>query len=725
MIGFNGEEQVFKIETKNTVYAMKVVHGKFLAHLYYGKKSGEYDKEYREYPVDFAPYPMDTGCVFSLDTISTELSFFDTGDTKNVGIKIKNGNGDSATLFYYEKYRIFKGRVDFSDMPYSRGGDETLEIVFKDVVSGCELRSYYTVFYETDTITRYATFVNKGEKPLCIEKAAVCQLDLCDGDYNLVTLCGAYGNERNIVEYPLNIGLQGIYSKRGHSSHQFNPFFALKKPTTTENFGDAYAFEFVYSGDFEGQVEKCFDGRIRALMGLNHDTFAWNLEPNGSFTTPEVIMTYSAAGMNKLSQNLHDHLRRTVILEKFVYAPRPIVINTWEAVGFNVTEEKIFCYAEKAKKIGIDTVVVDDGWFGNRNNDSSALGDWFVNKEKFPNGLVALSDELHNMGLKFGIWIEPEMISPKSELYQKHPEWVLQCRDRVSSLGRRQLVLDLTNDEAINYIVGKIKSTLEGVKLEYIKWDFNRTLSEVGSLFLSTERQCEVKHRFTLGCYKMHEKLTKAFPDVLFEGCSGGGGRFDAGILFYCPQIWTSDNTDPVERLPIQTGTSIAYPLSSISAHVSDSLWNKLECTPDYGFRFNVALGGIVGYEMNISRLSKENENILREQIAFNKKVQPLILKGDLYRLSGLMNGEYGLIVVAKDKSEFMALYQNIGPTERKFLAICGLLENGVYTDDRRRTFSGKYAMTEGIELSELDTPYKYDCIYGKIVNRKNHEPQL
>lgn len=720
MICFNEEEQVFKIETQNTVYVMKIVHEKFLAHLYYGKKSGEYDKDYREYPVDFAPYPFATGCGFSLETISTELSFFDTGDTKNVGIKIKNGNGDSATLFYYENYRIFKGRVEFSDMPYSRGGDETLEIVFKDEVSGCELHAYYTVFYETDTITRYATFVNKGEKPLFIEKAVVCQLDLRGGDYNLVTLCGKYGNERNAVEYPLNLGLQGIYSKRGHSSHQFNPFFALKKPTTTENFGDAYAFEFVYSGDFEGRVEKCFDGRIRALMGLNHDTFAWNLEPNESFTTPEVIMTYSAMGMNKLSQNLHDHLRKTVILGKFVNAPRPVVINTWEAVHFSVSEDKIFRYAEKAKKIGIDTVVLDDGWFGDRNNDSSALGDWFVNKEKFPNGLVALSDELHNMGLKFGIWIEPEMISPKSELYQNHPEWVLQCKDRVSSLGRRQLVLDLTNDEVIDYIVEKIKLTLEGVKLEYIKWDFNRTLSEVGSLFLPAKRQCEVKHRFTLGCYKMHEKLTKAFPDVLFEGCSGGGGRFDAGILFYCPQIWTSDNTDPVGRLPIQKGTSLAYPLSSISAHVSDSLWNKLEDAPDYGLRFNVALGGVVGYEMNISCLSEENEDRFRKQIAFSKKVQPLILAGDLYRLDGLNNGEYGLIVVAKDKSEFLALYQNVGMAKRKLLSVCGLLEDGVYVDESGRTFSGKSAMTDGLELSDMATPYKYDCIYGKIVNGKN-----
>ena len=715
MISFDLEEKIFRIDTKNTTYAMKIAHDKYLTHLYYGAKLENLQGLYKEYPVDFAPYVAEVGANFSLDTVATELSFFDSGDLKDTAVKIKNGNGDSSTLFYYKSYRIFAGRQEFTDMPYSRNADETLEIIYEDEVSGCELHSYYSVFVNSNTITRYARFVNKGEKPISICRANIAQLDFLSGDFHLVTLCGDYFKERKITEYPLHEGLQGVYSKRGHSSHQYNPFVALKTAETTENSGDVYAMEFVYSGDFEAQAEKTFSGKTRLMMGLNRDTFTWLLESGEEFCSPEVILTYSGGGMNGLSQNLHDHIREHIINPKFVYADRPVVINTWEAMYFNIDEEILFRYAEKAKQIGIDTLVIDDGWFGKRNDDSIGLGDWFVNRNKFKDGLASFSDKVHALGLKLGIWIEPEMINPTSDLYKEHPEWVLQCKDRPKSLGRRQLVLDLTNDEVIDYIVDTIKTTLSDVKLEYIKWDFNRSLSEVGSLFLPTERQGEAKHRFVLGSYKMHKKLTEAFPDVLFEGCSGGGGRFDAGILFYCPQIWTSDNTDPVCRLSIQKGTSLAYPISAISAHISDSLFNKFEGDPDYDFRFNVALGGVLGYELNITRLSLENEKKIQEQVEKTRKLQQLLLRGDFYRLDGLDEGEYGFVCVSKDKSEFLLVYQSIVNVERKKICVVGLDNRIMYKDESGNFHLGEKLAKEGVAIKSSNNTYSYFYFSGEV----------
>ena len=713
MITFDCEEKIFRLDTRNTTYAMQIVHDKFLAHLYYGKKQDCVNGEYKEYPVDFAPYVAEVGAVLSLDTIPTELSFFDSGDMKDTAVKIKNGNGDCSTLFYYKEHRIFKGRVEFDDMPYSRGG-ETLEIIYVDEVSGCQLHSYYTVFEESDTITRYQRYVNIGGEDIEIRQAASCQLDLVGKECTLITLGGRYATERQIIQTPLHYGIQRIYSKRGHSSHNFNPFMALKVNGANENSGEVYGLEFVYSGDFEAQTEVVYGGNTRVMMGLNRDTFTWNLAAGESFTTPEVILTYSAVGLNKMSQNFHDHIRACIIPEKFVYAKRPVVINTWEAMYFNINEEVLMRYAEKATQLGMDTIVIDDGWFGERNNDDAGLGDWYVNENKFKNGLAAFSNKVHDIGLKLGIWIEPEMINPQSELYQAHPEWVLQCKNRVSSLGRKQLVLDLTNDEVIEYIVDKIKQTLSGVKLEYIKWDFNRTLTEVGSLSLPSSKQCEAKHRFVLGTYKMHKKLTEAFPNVLFEGCSGGGGRFDCGILFYCPQIWTSDNTDPVARMEIQKGTALAYPVSTVSAHVSDSLYNTLETSPDYDFRFNVALGGILGYEMNITRLSEENEEKIKRQIAQYEKWQPLLLKGDQYRLDDLGQGEYGFVCIAKDKCEFLLVYQNVSGVSRKKLRIFGLEKNAVYTDEKGNCYRGEILEKDGIEVQTSNSAYCYLYCYGE-----------
>ena len=721
MITFEENSRIIRIDTKNSTYAMQISHEKYVLHLYYGKRT-EYIEPYQERVVSFAPYVADIGVNFSLDTVPTELSFFGSGDLRDTGIKIKNQNGDSTTLFKFENFRIFKGRIQFQDMPYSRNGDETLEITYFDEVSNCRLKSYYTVYYETDTITRYIIFENVGKNNLLIENAIGCQLDFENAEFDFTCLAGEYMHERNITSYPLHFGKQSIYSERGHSSAQANPFLMLKRSDCKENVGECYALEFVYSGDFEIQAELSYDKKLRVLAGLNRHTFAWNLKHGQSFTSPEVILSYSDKGINGLTQQLHDHIRNNIINPKFVYKKRPVVINTWEAVYFNINEDILLEFVDKAIEMGIDTLVIDDGWFGQRNNDTLGLGDWYVNKDKFKNGLKAFSEIVHRKGINLGIWIEPEMINPNSNLYRAHPEWALQCKDRQNSLGRNQLVLDLTNYEAVEYVVEQIKTTLKDVRLEYIKWDFNRSLSEVGSLFLDKEQQCEAKHRFVLGCYKMHQMLTDAFPDVIFEGCSGGGGRFDCGILFYCPQIWTSDNTDPVARLAIQQGTSLAYPLSTMSAHVADRLKNTFETEPDYDFRFNVALGGVLGYEMNITRFNPQQINQVREQIDKYRDLDDLILKGDMYYLENLDENEYGFYVVSKDKSKFYLEYFSLDAIEEKTVNMFGLKEKSVYTDIFNNTLPFDFTERSFTFHLKSKNNYSYYQVIAKLKDNCNEQ---
>lgn len=395
-----------------------------------------------------------------------------------------------------------------------------------------------------------------------------------------------------------------------------------------------------------------------------------------------------------------------------------MLINTWEAVYFNIDEKVICRYAEKAKALGMDMLVMDDGWFGTRNNAQSGLGDWVVNGDKFPRGLKGMVEKIRACGLKFGIWIEPEMVNPDSNLFRAHPDWVLQCKGRECSLGRNQLVLDLTKREAVDYIADSIIKVLQDVRPDYIKWDFNRSLTEVGSLSLPAERQGEVSHRFVLGSYRLHEKLTKAFPDTLFEGCSGGGGRFDAGILYYCPQIWASDQTDPARRLPIQLGTATVYPLSAIGSHVSNRKSNRLESTQDYRFRFGVTLGGMTGYEMDITKLTEEEDEEFKAQTAAAKKYQTLIMRGDLYRCDGLHRKEYAFAVVSEDKTEFLFNYSSLDKHRNANIRLNGLLEDREYVGEDGRIFSGDRLMRDGLPVEASDRG-KYAYAFGYFQVKK------
>lgn len=711
MIEFINEYQIFKLDTKNTTYAFKIVHDDFSVHLYYGKRNDDAERLnalYSESPVSFAPYNRQIGVNFSLDTVATELSFFDSGDLKDTAVKIQNENGDCVTLFKYRGYEILDGAVKLGQLPNSFGADKTLCVKYEDIVSGCFLYSYYSIFYESDTIARFNKVVSTGKKAV-IKKIASGQLDFGKADFTFLSICGSYYNEGHILEYPVHIGKQGVYSNSGHTSHKFNPFCMLKSPCATETNGDVYGIELVYSGDFEIQAEKTISGFIRLMAGINHETFSWELEDY--FYTPEMILTYSDRGVGQVSRNLHNHLRNHLINPEFVVKKRPVVVNTWEASYFDIDEEKLFQFAEIAKKIGIDTLVVDDGWFGKRNDDTSSLGDWRVNKTKFKSGLRAFSRKVHDLGMNLGIWIEPEMISENSELYRLHPEFVLKAKDRECSLGRHQMVLDLCNPKAIEYVVHELTETLADVRLEYIKWDFNRSLSEVGSCVLPDGKQNETKHRFILGVYEMHKKLTEAFRGVLFEGCSGGGGRVDAGILSFCPQIWVSDNTDPVERVRIQNAMSLAYPLSAVSCHVSNTVLNAMEKGTDYGLRFNVAAGGVLGYELNLLQLTGKTKEEIAKQIKKYNAISPLILTGDLYRVDGLDCGQSAFYILSKEKDVACVYYYNVGQSKRN-VTLANILPNWKFLD---------FETGKSVNLDEIDLTAKTNFLHiYQVLSVKN-----
>lgn len=714
MIIYDKKNQILRLETANATYAMKIVRERYVAHVYYGKKRKSVNGLYKEEGVSFAPYAESQDVNFSLDTVLTELSFFGTGDLRDTAIKIKNGNGDSNTFFAFVGFKILKKLPKIKGMPCSRGGDETLELTYRDEVSGCTLYSYYTVYENSDTITRRIKLVNDGKKSLLIQTLFPCQLDIAGGEYDFVSLGGSYFYERHKHASALRLGRQSVYSQRGHSSHQHNPFAALAKKGATENKGSVYGATFVYSGDFEIQAEKRDDGRVRLLVGHNRNTFGWNLSKGKAFESPEVILTYSANGLNGMTQNMHRHIREQIIPRKFVDRERPILINTWEAVHFNINEDVIHEYAQKAKELGLSLLVMDDGWFGKRTGAFRGLGDWFVNEDRFPQGLEKLADRVRGEGVQFGIWIEPEMVNADSDLYRAHPDWVLQSKDRERSIGRKQLVLDLTNNAAVDYVAEQIIQTLKPVQPAYVKWDFNRSLTEVGSLSLPAKKQCEAAHRFVLGSYRLHEKLTKAFPDTLFEGCSGGGGRFDAGILYYCPQIWTSDNTDPVCRLDIQYGTSLAYPLSTLGSHVSSRKFNALETAPDYEFRFCVTLGGVTGYELEITKFTPEEDELVKAQVAKARALQPLLLTGDLYRCDGLYKGEYASAVVAADKGEVLFTYASVGAKRHTRVRVDGVLDGATYVDENGRKYTGEELKTQGVVTDATDAG-KYAYAYKSL----------
>ncbi len=628
-INYDSHKKTFVLNTRNTTYAFEIAFDKFLAHVYYGKKidisSISYERKYRS----FSPYHEQTGTQFSPDTNALEYSTFGNGDFRATALRIKNADGNSVTGLVYKSYRIFDGRLELSRLPYADADDttKTLEISMTDIVTGVDVNLYYTVFEKEDVISRYVTIKNSSERNVIIEKCMSLMLDLPECDYDMISLYGGQMHERSYERHPLFHGLQSVASRRGASSHQFNPFIAICDKNADHESGDVYGFNFVYSGNFidEVDVDQCNSTRI--LIGLGSENFNYLLKPGEEFVSPEAVMTYTADGIGQMSRNFHDFTRNH-ILPPEPFENRPVVLNTWEACYFDIDEAEMLRFATAAKDAGIDMLVMDDGWFGARNDNKSSLGDWFVNEPKFKNGLKSFVDKVKSYGIKFGIWIEPEMISPVSKLYDIHPDWCVQVTGRESLLSRNQLVLDMANPDVIEYLKKSFSETFDGVSIDYFKWDMNRHMSEVGSNYLPSERQGEAAYRYMLGVYDLFRWFKEKYPNAMIENCSGGGGRYDLGMMKYSTMIWTSDNTFPKPRIKIQYSSMLAYPAATMSCHVSKPIDLK-----DLDLRYRVALGGALGYELHLPNASDDVIAEVKKQVKNYRKYEKVILNGDYYPL--------------------------------------------------------------------------------------------
>lgn len=562
----------------------------------------------------------------------------------------------------------------------------------------------YSIFEGLDVITRSVIIENKGEEAFYIEKALSACLDMDDRNFEMISLAGSWARERHIQRNSLTYGRQNVASFKGESSHQEHPFIALVTPETTQDTGEVYAMNFVYSGNFIAQVEKSQFDSVRMTMGIHPEGFSWKLEPGESFTAPEVVMVYTSEGLGDMTRTFHDLYRNHLIRSPYLHQRRPILINNWEATYFDFNEKKLLEIAEEASKLGIEMLVMDDGWFGKRNCDDSSLGDWFVNEQKINGGLYSLVENVKKLGMKFGIWIEPEMISPESELFRRHPDWAIQIPGRDITQSRAQYVLDFSRQEVVDGIYEMISTILKSADISYVKWDMNRQLSTLGSYALPADRQGELSHRYMLGVYRMQERLITEFPQILLENCSGGGARFDAGMLYYSPQIWCSDDTDAIERLAIQEGTALIYPVSAIGAHVSVCPNHTVGRTTPFETRGNVALLGTFGYELDITKLTTDEKEQVKEQVEKYHKYNDLIREGDYYRLASVAdNGYYdSWMIVDKAKDKALLFYVQVrakANAKSRFVRLAGLNPERRYTVEGRE-YAGSTLMQAGIRIS-------------------------
>lgn len=628
-ISFDEKTSRFFLGTKNSAYVIGIVHGKYPVHLYYGRKRREYPV-YQRRLKSFQPYSIEEGGeTFSYDATSTECPFFGSGDFRCTALKLKNADGNSVTEFFYDSYSITSGRRELTGLPCAEGECDTLELVMRDdAVTGCVLHLYYTVFEDMDVISRYAVLENRGDSPVVIQKFMSLSVDVPGREWDLITIHGAYAWEHMVSRTHLMYGNQSVFSRRGSSSQNFNPFAALCSRRADEEHGEVYAFNLVYSGNFLTEVEQSQMEESRVQIGLGSENFSWNLGVGESFETPEAIMTYTRHGIGQMSRNLH-RFTRECIMPHHAAAARPSVLNSWEACFFDIDEKVLVDFAEKAAESGIDMLVMDDGWFGKRDNDQAGLGDWYANPGRFPDGLRSFVGQVKSKGVKFGIWIEPEMVNPDSDLYRAHPEWALAVPGRKTGLSRSQLVLDMSNPDVVEYLKRSFEATLGDVPFDYIKWDMNRHLSNVASSALGPEQQCEVAHRYVMGVYALLRWFRTRFPDIVIETCSGGGGRYDLGMMKYSDMIWTSDVTNPEWRTVMQYGAQLAYPAAVMSCHVSNPGDNEAEMA----YRFGVAVQGMLGYELHILDISDKIRGMIPKQLEEYRQYEDLIRTGGLYRL--------------------------------------------------------------------------------------------
>lgn len=662
-IKFHEASKEFHLYNDEISYIINILPNNQLGNLYYGKRIE--DKEDHSYLLEGGIRPLAVYLCegdISLQLTRQEYPSYGTTDFHYPAFEIEQENRSRISKFEYLSHEIFPGKKPLKGLPATYVEEKTeadsLEITLFDPVTKTKLVLSYTIFKDIAVITRNAFFLQEGEETVILNRALSASIDLPDDDYEMVHFAGAWSRERAIKKRRLEQGVQSIHSLRGSSSAEHNPFFMLKRPNTVEDMGEVYGFSLVYSGNFLAQVEVDSHDTTRVIMGIHPDTFRWILKKGEYFQTPEAVMVYSDKGIGWMSQTYHRLYRTRLARGYWRDRERPILINNWEATDFRFDEEKIIKIAETAKKVGVELFVLDDGWFGKRNNDQAGLGDWYVNKEKIPSGISGLANRIEKLGMKFGLWFEPEMVNKDSDLFRSHPDWILATPGRSQSQGRTQYVLDYSRPEVVDYIYGMMSKLLREAHLSYIKWDMNRYITECYSIALSKERQGEVMHRYVLGVYSLYERLTSEFPKVLFESCSSGGARFDPGILYYAPQTWTSDNTDAADRMRIQYSTSFVYPVSNMGAHVSVCPNQLTGRIIPIETRANVAFFGAFGYELDLSCLSPEELDKVKQQIIFYKENRKLFQQGLFFRLkSPYDHKENAWMVATEDGSEAIVGY--------------------------------------------------------------------
>ena len=637
----NQAEQVFTLQTKRTTYQMKAGDYGILLHLYYGARVEDCTMDYLLHRKDVGfsgnPYEAGEDRTFSLDTLPQEFPSYGVGDYRNNCVGVCQADGTRAADFRYVSWEIREGAHKIPGLPCLFDEDETAEtlvIFLEDAASSLKLELYYVVFADRDVIARSARITNGGKEAVRLEKMMSACLELPNGSWEAIHFHGRHAMERRLERLPLMHGTMEVGSRRGTSSHQHNPGVILCSPDATEEHGGCYGLSLIYSGNFSMEIEMDQMDSVRAVCGINPEFFEYRLEPGEAFDTPQLMMTYSGSGLGRMSANFHSIIRHNLCRGKYKFARRPVLINNWEATYFDFNEEKILSIARQASELGIEMLVLDDGWFGSRDSDNAGLGDWFVNTDKLKGGLTDLVTGINGLGMKFGIWIEPEMVNEDSRLYREHPDWALTIPGRKPCRSRNQLVLDMSRSEVRDYVFDSIAAVLKSANVEYVKWDMNRSICDVYSAVLPKERQGEVYHRYVLGIYDLMERFTSSFPNILFEGCSGGGGRFDPAILYYSPQIWCSDDTDGIERLEIQYGTSFFYPISAVGSHVSAIPNHQTGRRTPLATRGVVAMAGSFGYEMDLNLLTEDEKEAVKAQVEDYKKYYDLIHNGDYYRLT-------------------------------------------------------------------------------------------
>lgn len=707
--------RTFTLHTKNTSYQMKMGNLDYLLHLYYGPTVRDEDLSYqiRQYDRGFSgnPYESRNERTFSLDAQPQEFSTQQQGDFRTSSIEVVNGDGSYSFHGKVTDFEVRKGKYSLRTLPtvFAREEDtvDTLEITLTDQVSQVQAVLLYSVFEEADVITRAVRVVNAGTKSIRLKKIMSVCLDFLNGLHmDLVSLPGRYGQERQVERQHMTHHIHNIGSVRGSSSHQQNPFVILCDRETTEEHGNCYGFSLMYSGNFLAEAELDQYDQVRLVMGIHPKQFDYELKPGEDFEGPEVVMAFSQDGFTGLSHLYHDFYRTNLCASKYVTeVQRPVLINSWEAAFMDFDDVKLLEIAKAAKKMGVDLLVMDDGWFGKRNDDNSSLGDWVVNQDKIRCGLDHLVEEINRLGMKFGIWFEPEMVSEDSELYRNHPEWTMEIPGRRAVRSRNQMALDMSRREVQDYLIQSVNQILDNANIFYVKWDINRSLADIWSNALPAGRQGEVYHRYILGLYRVMDGIIKTHPDILFEGCSGGGGRYDPAMLHYYPQYWVSDNNHPIDRLKLHYGTSFVYPVSTMGAHISDS--GKLV---PLRTKAVVAMCGTFGYELDATHLTEEEQKLCREQSDLFRKYYPLIVRGDYYRLTNPF--EPGNMTawqhVSKDKKESLlsVVVTNLtcnGPQE--YIRARGLLPDALYTvNGGEAVYSGAALMNAGLPI-EREVP--------------------